>query len=1045
MPSENPRMSADSLSIPAESLLEHREFVRRLAQSLARDEHAAQDLVQETWLEALRRPPHSTSKLRAWLASVVRTRARNKARGEARRTSSEQAAAREEADRSEHRLRERFAMQHKVVEAVLALREPYKTVVLLRYYEGLSPSAIAARRGAPSGTVRAQLTRAHELLRERLDAEFGGERAAWSAWLLALARPRGMALGPKLALVGALCLAAAIPAALHLASPSGKTAPPLAASRPRDLVAATPAVDPGSLAVPASAASDRAAIPGEAREVVASRTAPVLPSAEIRARFLLPDGSPAKGVSLAVEGRALDHELLEKFGAPKDWSVPVAESGSDGSLSIPLDPPPAFTFFARAALDGFCSEEWRWNAIDPGTTKDLGDVTLRPGGAVVGRIVDVRDRPVQQAWIVYAEGVNPASTSGKEPVRGRAQADRATGEFRIDGLAAGPNKLTAYARVASWIQGPSVEIRAGEVVHADIRYDGPDLGSRITVRLSTEPGFLVDESPPEVVLEGPGIETRRLRGSRNLAFEDVPPGVYALSIDDPRFRAWSATGVAPGQDVSAKLLGSASLHLSVVDAKTGEAVPRYSAIVHFDRTDWRPNTVALVPRDTDPPEDGRFDGLLASDQTLIVASPGYADLVLPLAGLRPDEVREVQARMSHGATLSGRVVQGAAKKTLPGVEVHLVPAVPRDAAFRLLPSRTSPDVRSTRSDENGRFVFTLLPSGTFDVVAEWRPGIVAEADGVPLGATETKEDVELALPAVGRLRGRVLGPEGASYEGLSLYARPARETTEEGSKDLPTYRCWTPPQELRAPLSADGSFDLSLEAGANQVTLEFPMVLRPTGFNSTAHEEGAWVELGTVDVRPDGDTVHDFDLRSAFPGTVRFSATLAGAPAVGAVVEVLGENELRPISAAAVLDDHGQARIGPLPPRSYKLLLRAADTEWFYCAPSVLEVRAASESRMSVDVPLLAGELNVVNADSGEPFTSPQLLIRLDGNPRSPAAAIHTDAEGRAKIRLPPARYLLGRGYDRESGNAPGAVAFDWTEHGSSPAVLRLERAGEDK
>ena len=132
-------MSADSLSIPAESLLEHREFVRRLARSLVRDEHAAQDLVQDTWLEALRRPPHSISGVRAWLASVVRTRARNRARGEARRTTRELAAAREEADRSEHGLHERFAMQHKVVEAVLALREPYKTVVLLHYYEGLSP------------------------------------------------------------------------------------------------------------------------------------------------------------------------------------------------------------------------------------------------------------------------------------------------------------------------------------------------------------------------------------------------------------------------------------------------------------------------------------------------------------------------------------------------------------------------------------------------------------------------------------------------------------------------------------------------------------------------------------------------------------------------------------------------------------------------------------------------------------------------------------------------------------------------------------------
>ena len=136
-------MTADPLSIPAESLLQHRAFVQRLARSLVRDEHAAQDLVQETWLEALRRPPSSASGVRAWLARVVRSRAQNTSRGELRRAFRERAAARSEADASEDRLRERVALQHQVVEAVLGLKEPYRTVVLLHYYEGLSPSAIA--------------------------------------------------------------------------------------------------------------------------------------------------------------------------------------------------------------------------------------------------------------------------------------------------------------------------------------------------------------------------------------------------------------------------------------------------------------------------------------------------------------------------------------------------------------------------------------------------------------------------------------------------------------------------------------------------------------------------------------------------------------------------------------------------------------------------------------------------------------------------------------------------------------------------------------
>ena len=56
------------------ALLSHAEFVRRLARSLLHDEAAAEDVVQETYLAALVRPPRVTGEAtaRAWLARVVR-------------------------------------------------------------------------------------------------------------------------------------------------------------------------------------------------------------------------------------------------------------------------------------------------------------------------------------------------------------------------------------------------------------------------------------------------------------------------------------------------------------------------------------------------------------------------------------------------------------------------------------------------------------------------------------------------------------------------------------------------------------------------------------------------------------------------------------------------------------------------------------------------------------------------------------------------------------------------------------------------------------
>jgi DNA-directed RNA polymerase specialized sigma24 family protein len=53
-------------------LLEHAAFLRGLARSLVLDESRADDVVQEAYMAALRRPPPPRVRLRAWLAAVTR-------------------------------------------------------------------------------------------------------------------------------------------------------------------------------------------------------------------------------------------------------------------------------------------------------------------------------------------------------------------------------------------------------------------------------------------------------------------------------------------------------------------------------------------------------------------------------------------------------------------------------------------------------------------------------------------------------------------------------------------------------------------------------------------------------------------------------------------------------------------------------------------------------------------------------------------------------------------------------------------------------------
>ena len=55
-----------------EELLAQSDWVRALARSLVRDEGAAEDLFQDTWVAALRSPPSERGALRGWLARVTR-------------------------------------------------------------------------------------------------------------------------------------------------------------------------------------------------------------------------------------------------------------------------------------------------------------------------------------------------------------------------------------------------------------------------------------------------------------------------------------------------------------------------------------------------------------------------------------------------------------------------------------------------------------------------------------------------------------------------------------------------------------------------------------------------------------------------------------------------------------------------------------------------------------------------------------------------------------------------------------------------------------
>jgi len=181
--------------------LRHAGGIRALAFELLGDRQAAEDVLQDTFVRALSAPPASRERLGGWLREVARGLALNRHRGEARRRAREHAAAQDERS-TPHDGPERAETLRLVTDSVLALDEPYRTVVLLRYFEGLPPREIARQRAQPLATVTSQLARAHAELRTRLERRFRGRSGGLPAVLGSFVGERAVAAASGAAAAG---------------------------------------------------------------------------------------------------------------------------------------------------------------------------------------------------------------------------------------------------------------------------------------------------------------------------------------------------------------------------------------------------------------------------------------------------------------------------------------------------------------------------------------------------------------------------------------------------------------------------------------------------------------------------------------------------------------------------------------------------------------------------------------------------------------------------------------------------------------------------
>jgi len=525
-------MTDGSTPLDPAVLLEHREFIRSVVKGLVLDEHELDDVVQEAWVKAQQSPPRRQGALMAWLATVSRNTALSLRRGEGRRKRREHAAARAESVAATADVVARLQRQRMVVDAVLSLDEPYRTTVLLRYYEDLPAAEIARLQGIPASTVKTRIEHALRLLRLRFDKEHGGDRRTWCLGLIPLALPAPTATGTgggalalgvlamktKLAAAFVLC---ALLGTLLIVSFSGRN-PSRDATRSNAQRGGAAGREEAALA---------GAEPVEKPDVLDRDPNRIQgPDLAIQGVVLL-RGRGAVGADVAVVrsfpdeggapyGRALDLALRLRHPDPIR-PIAQATTGPDGGFRLSMGRRSSFALEIRHPEAAVTRVLVR--APDAGDPSPIR-ILLEPGYTIRGRVVTEGGSPINEALVCAYR-----NTSRMPPAIQTAATDEG-GTFAIGCMPEGSVSLQVFkdgyaSRYAS-TQLPCeteilVSLSAGGCVEGRIADDRGSGLARATLSMTTIPG---GGNVGEAVAETD--ETGRYR------IEHIEPGVISRVIVD---------------------------------------------------------------------------------------------------------------------------------------------------------------------------------------------------------------------------------------------------------------------------------------------------------------------------------------------------------------------------------------------------------------------------------------------------------------------------------------------------------------------------------
>lgn len=784
-----------------ETLLAHSGWVWRLARGLTADPHLAEDIVQETWLAALRSGPSDPRRLPQWLAVVVRNFAGRLHRGDARRSAREEASARPERVPGTSELVERAEAHRLVVSAVLGLEEPYVTAILMRYLDELPPRRIAEELGVPVRTVNTRIARGLALLRERLDAERGSDCRAWLSPLIpagyspapAPAAPPAAAtpvtigavlMNAKLKLAVAVATLTVCSVAVYRLMPNSGTLEPQARETGPAVVLEAFTAPDARVESPEDGARRVSMVPEPAADVAAFAAYPRY--AALSGRVVDPNGEPVEGARVAavLYPAATFEMLMDREYSEEGREVASATTDADGGFQFsvlrtqPHDLEVEASGYPRTVLP----ERY---------TGQFVVVQLQAAGTLFGFVTrKADDTPVAGARVRVTHGNGELE---------RVVFTDSNGVYRAEELVPGVVGVMVIPAEEAIGRYRTLEVEPGRTARHDVQVE--------TGRVAT--GRVTDRSTG-LAVAGAEVSSWNFYGktartddagffriagveaTRPVTIVARAPGYGRL---ERKFQAGAEReydlALTPGLRATGRVLGFDGA--PVAEAYVGAVASEYEA--GESRFDWQATRTAA---------DGSFElGSLRSDveYSLFVRKTSFAILAQKFPVPQAGRVALGDLVLGRAASVEGRIVDSAGEGRPAWVYVlgpHEVGGSGGSTADMYLRRRR------VRADGAGAFRCGDLAPGRYElrVAMIGRPN--AEHFAFEVAEGEVLRDLEFVLPDGLTVIGRVLDPYGA----------PLAKVEVGLSAEDPA-----PPGASRSRTGPDGSFRITgLESGTYTLT-----------------------------------------------------------------------------------------------------------------------------------------------------------------------------------------------------------------------------------